>query len=241
MSLEALGIRSGEDVQHRQRAQLADYPPACHLPLAEDLLRRAAPIIVSEVVPNLTNYPVRWNPGSFMVFPLGMHDHLGSLRLHVWTAGLRETSHGPNIHEHGWHLSSLVLAGPYTDNLYQLEQVQKPPGEEGLLRLYMTERGQGGHDALTTDGALVGPRIIAERSIPQGQIHHIEAGVYHFTTVPLDRLVVTLVVDSPAFVEATGVLLDRGSPTKINRRRISVERSHVLLTREQILRHHSLK
>ncbi|OGH24078.1 MAG: hypothetical protein A2698_00550 [Candidatus Levybacteria bacterium RIFCSPHIGHO2_01_FULL_42_15] len=244
-SLEAFGIKLGSDAQHRLMVDIGDFPPGDHFNRAASFLTETSSVVLKEIVPHLEDYPGRWNPGSFMVFPLGLHDELGSLRLHVWPAGLRETSYGPNIHEHGWHLSSLVLVGHYSDNLYKLEHASvvdsgASRAKADLLRLYMTKRNTGGQDALITDGTLVRPKIISERQIPEGQIHHIEAGAYHFTTIPLEQLVVTLVVDSPAFVDATGVLLDSNRPAQIDRRRIQVKHSHVLLAREQIMRHHGL-
>jgi len=244
--LQELGIRPGQDVQHRQKADPRDFPAASHLDKAASFLEVASPLVLREVVPHLDDIPARWNPGGFMVFPLGLHDELGSLRLHVWAAGVpRQTDQGPNIHEHGWHLSSKIIAGPYTDNLYKLDQAalldsETLVNEDGLLGLYMTRRNAEGQDSLITDGTLVRPKLIAERSVPEAEVHHIEAGVYHLTTIPLEQLVATLVVDSPAFVESTGVLLASTKP-QIARNRRMVDRSSAMLAREQIMVHHGLR
>jgi len=112
--------------------------------------------------------------------------------------------------------------------------------EDGLLGLYMTRRNAEGQDSLITDGTLVRPKLIAERSVPEAEVHHIEAGVYHLTTIPLEQLVATLVVDSPAFVESTGVLLASTKP-QIARNRRMVDRSSAMLAREQIMVHHGLR
>ena len=240
--LEGLAVRSGEDTQHRMLAEPQKFPQETHFPLAEKLLTKAAPIVLEKVVPNLEDFPGRWNPGGFMVFPLGIHEDLGSLRLHIWPAGVpRETEQGPNIHDHGWHLSSRVLAGQYADTIFELKDVSPSDIdglniEKGLLRLYQTKRNAGGQDTLVTDGTIVKAISIADRQVVEGQIHHIPFGVYHKSDIPVDRLTATLVLDSPAFVGSTGVLLNSDMPV-IARSRREIDRSSAILAKSQLMQY----
>lgn len=240
-TLETLGIKPGNDEKHAIMANIEDVPAADFFEQAERLLDTAAPLVLDTVVRALENYPGRWNPGGFIVFPLGLHSTLGSLRLHVWPAGFtRETAQGPNIHNHAWHLASRILVGRYTDRLYQLET--QPPVNvsesnltlHGFSRLFTTRRNGNGQDDLLQDGRLVRPVPILDRSVPAGQTHTIEAGVYHITTIPVDELAATLVVDSPAFAMTTHVLLN-DARSEIDRKREIVDATTVALTKEQLL------
>src|SRR3989344_4544091 len=145
--LEELGVKPGNDMQHSRMADLSLFPPDNFFEQAEILVTKASPIVLGKVVPHLEDYPGRWNPGGFMVFPLGIHHVLGSLRLHVYPEGMpRNTPQGPNIHNHAWHLFSNVLVGSYTDTLYALEPSGRTTDPEaiypgsGLLRVFETRR-----------------------------------------------------------------------------------------------------
>lgn len=219
-SLEALGIKSGHDVQHLLKINPNLLLASEFFDQANSLLGKASPIVLEEVIPNLEKYEGRWNPGGFMVFPLGVHDNLGSLRFHVYPKGIpRETQQGPNIHNHAWHLFSSVLVGHYRDTLYKLENqgiITDPNSklaEKGLLRLFQTRRNPGGKDVLVTDGTVVRPVPVLNREVPAGKIHTIEANIiYHMTTIPVEQLTATLVLDSPAFADTTDVLINSASP-----------------------------
>lgn len=232
-ALENLGVRPGNDEHHGLMA--AEVMSAEHFfRQSNEWLEQVAPHILEEVTPGLEEYPGRWNPGGFMVFPLGIHE-LGSVRLHVYPAGLRETSQGPNIHNHAWHLSSRVLAGNYTDTIYDLEDREDDPGSgHELFGLYNTSRKPGGLDSLVGTGRIVEAVSAKEREFSAGQIHNIDAGVYHLTTIPDDMLAATLVLDSPAFINTTGVLLKSRQP-EIARRRLAVEATDVLTAKQQLL------
>lgn len=240
--LEGLGIKFGSDVQHSVMADLRLFPAEDFFEQAEILVARASPIVLREIVPHLEDFPGRWNPGGFMVFPLGLHDVLGSLRLHVYPRGIpRETAQGPNIHNHAWHLFSRVLVGSYTDTLYALERIRRATDpeaahpESGLLRVFETRRNPGGRDRLVTDGALVRAVPLIDRQASAGQVHTIEADVvYHLPTVSPEQLTATLVLDSQAFAVSTHVLLDSAS-LRIDRTRTPVDRSSALLAKAQMM------
>lgn len=236
-SLEALGVKPGTDEHHglmSEYIQAEDFFKAANV-----WLEKASPVVVNSIFPHLEDYFGRWNPGGFMVFPLGMHEDLGSIRLHVYPLGIRETSHGPNIHNHAWHLASKVLAGNYVDVIYDLEDQgivtnYDPLNQDNLFRIFSTRRLPSGQDELVTEGRVVRPVPTLRRSVSTGSTHNIEAGIYHLTIIPDDELTATLVVDSPAFTNKTGILLATGQE-RITRNRLIVDEASILLAKEQLL------
>lgn len=253
-SLEVLGFKSGHDVQHLQRIDPGVLLAGNFFDQATILLEKAGPMVLEEVVPHLEEYEARWNPGGFMVFPLGVHNVLGSLRFHVYPRGIsRESDQGPNIHNHGWHLISKVLVGHYKDKIYDLENQgvvmgsSSQLGERDLLRLFRTRRQVGGKDILVTDGTVVRPVPILNREVPAGKMHTIEANIiYHLTTIPEEQLTATLVLDSPAFVDTTDVLINSASPQlsgvqiesaliEIARSRRDIDHATVVLAKAQLM------
>jgi hypothetical protein len=251
-SLEVLGFKSGHDTQHLQRSNPQILVPNRFFDQANALMEKAEPIVLDEVIPHLEQHPGRWNPGGFMAFPLGVHDVLGSLRFHVYPRGIpRETDQGPNIHNHGWHLFSRVLIGHYRDIIYSLENQGRVTDtnynleERGLIRLYKTERKPNGLDFLVTDGTVVRAVPVDNKDVSAGRYHTIEANViYHLTTIPQDQLTATLVLDSPAFVYSTDVLISSASPQltesnsgieEIARQRRNVNFTTAVLAKNQLM------
>lgn len=239
--LEALGIRHGSDVKHSHLADPRQFEPGRYFDNARTLLIQVTPIVLERVVPKLEEYAGRWNPGGFMVFPLGLTEDGSSLRLHVSAAGMRrDVLNGPFVHNHGWHLASRVIAGEYSD---QIIDVQSQPDatatdpSNGLLRLYETRRGEGGLDQLVTDGTLVKATPIEERTVHAGEFHTIEAiTIYHLPTTPSEQLAATLVLDSPSFTKTTHVLLDNSKPVTVERQRRALEPESVEIAKEQLSR-----
>lgn len=240
-SLEALRIKQGRDEQHSHLVNYRDFAAENFFEVATNLLEKATPIVLRDIIPNLEEHSGRWNPGGFMVFPLGLIEGLGSLRLHVWPAGLtRQTSHGPDIHNHAWHLISKVLSGNYSDTLYRIEQekIADPDDrndKKSLLRVFRTRLNSDGKDILISDGTFAKPIPVMKRQISAGRIHTIKAGDHHLTTIPPEQSTATLVLDSPAFGETTDVIFD-SSATQIARSRQLVERSSAILAKKQLLK-----
>lgn len=237
-TLEALGIRPGSDERHlimAENLQAKDF-----FRDAEALLNEAAPTVLEQVVPHLEEYKGRWNAGGFMAFPLGMHDELGQLRLHVWPKGIeRENSEGPNIHNHGWYLSSRILAGVYSDTLYRRENHgivtdQELIKTEGLLQVFETRRDPDGHHALTSEGLFARAIPISTREVSAGGTHRLYLEMYHVTTVPVEQLAVTLIMDSPAIATTTQILIN-SARIKNGRSRKVIDLSEILLAKEQIM------
>ena len=238
--LEAFGIGAGNDQEHRLLVDYDQLLAENYFGQAEELLETVSTTVLSGVVPHLEDYEGELQPGGFMVFPLGLH-RLGSLRLHVWATGLdRESDRGPNIHNHAWLLASLVLAGTYSDIIYEAQNINASDHDSEALgirlaRLFRTMRNAKGEDVLMNDGTHVKPIPILERHIPSGQIHRIERDVYHVTTIPKEEFAATLVLNSPAFAETTNVLSDN-SNSEIVRTRIALDLESKLLAKEQLLK-----
>ncbi len=237
-NLEAFGIRPGNDKRHLIMAvnlQAEDF-----FRDAEVLLSDVALTVLEQVVPNLEAHQGRWNAGGFMAFPLGMHDELGQLRLHVWPKGIeRENSEGPNIHNHAWLLSSRVLAGVYSDTLYRVEDHgivtdKELIKTEGLLQVFETRREPEGHNALITEGSFMKPIPILNRETPAERTNRTYLEMYHVTTVPVEQLAVTLILDSPALATTTKILID-SARIKSGRSRKVIDLSEIVLAKEQIM------
>ncbi|WP_124853465.1 hypothetical protein [Micromonospora arida] len=127
----------------------------------------------------------RWHPTGFAVFHLGDLGAEQKLRLHIWLAGHRPTlANHPHIHSHHWELDSLVLAGTYTDILFQIDT------ENGMP--YFLHEYADGHSV--TPRGVVKLRQVAHRTVHTGKFHHIPIGVLHETRVPADASVATLVI-----------------------------------------------
>lgn len=217
-ALSEFGVTTGSDEQHAWLADAAEFDQQEFFTAANELLEEISPAVVGEVVPRLEAYSGRWNPVGFLVFPLGLHETLGSLRLHVWPSGMRKSSaHGPNIHYHAWHLASKVLAGTYQDTIYDINEPTLSEADQALFLYELKSRAKG-WDVMGTDGSKVIARPVQKRRVEEGEIHTIEAGYFHLPKIPLSELVATLVIDSPAFSDNTGVLID-GSGGEISRQR----------------------
>lgn len=237
ISLADFDIRSGSDEQHLQNSTRRILSSAEFFKQAGDVLKVIGPRVLEEVTPELETYQGKWNPGGFMVFPIGVHEELGSLRFHVWPEGItRESSQGPNIHDHAWFLRSEILLGTYKDTLYGIEDVGSATEglTEGTFGLYETARNAGGHDILAKTGRLVKPVPLGDREIEAGGSHDIDLGMYHITTIPDSELAVTLIFDSPPFGPTTRVLIP-STEREIGRVRRPVDRESALLAKTQIM------
>lgn len=217
-----------------------------------EILEPAGEIVASEIIPNLEQYYGRWHPTGFMVYPLGEHPELGSLRLHVWPEGLRVRDsnwdkrkvgdiYDGDIHNHGWNISSLAIAGFYSDNFYEIETLpdknvfDEEVASRGLFRVFEVSYAGENPEALTTDGTTVKAHLDEQRTVQAGELHEIEAGPFHAPTVPEDTLGATLVFSSHRVIPEGPQVLIGGSlgPIVGNRQDISDEEK--LLAKKQII------
>lgn len=243
-SLQALGFRTGHDIQHANLTNGRLMPAHVFFEKADDVIERAAPIVIEEVIPHLEDFPGRWNPGRFMVFPLGIHAELGTLRFHIYPDGEPEnTGNGPFTHNHGWDLYSRNIVGdPYTDIIVDLigqgiiTDPDFKPGEKGLFRLFETRRSPAGRDVLVTDGSVVKAVPIRERVVPVGSSHTIVADtVYHKPTTSFTGISATLVLDSHSISSTTRVLLPSNEP-RMDRQRRTVTKDEAQRAKGQLMR-----
>lgn len=210
--LRKFGVLSGEDLQHANQARLSDYPHVQFAEQATHFLEEISETVRGNVRDILEKVPGKWNPGGFMVFPLGLLEDGSSVRFHVWAQGLeRKTDQGPNPHDHALHLSSRVLAESYTDDIMVANELDEIGGTSlsqlDIYGRYSTHRGKDGRDSLVYDGTLVRAEVMQRRTFKEGETHHIPFGDYHFAPIPKDQLLATLVLDSPSFKNSSGVLL----------------------------------
>ncbi len=238
--LEAFGIRPGQDVRHGAFADPREFEPQRFFDQALPLLEKVSPVVMEDIVPALAEQPEkpRWNPGGFIVFPLGLTEDRSSLRLHVSPKGLsRAVLDGPFIHNHGWQLASRVIGGTYSDIIFQVQKISPEEAEvtgDDIFQLFETQRGEGGKDNLVTNGTLVKATPIQERKVSAGNTHTIEAvTVYHLPTTPADEFAATLVLDSPAFMPSTHVLFARNYQPK-ERVRKQPSRDEIEMAKEQL-------
>ena len=198
-----LGFETGNDLAHEE---LVDFmEPEEYRDKAYKMLDGVHGIFES-LVEQIDDFADRWNPNGFMVFPLGVHRTLGSLRLHVYPErDSKELQSDPEIHSHAWHLASLVLgSGDYRDYTFALND-EPSRDSQTPHRVYKSRRGEDGVDYQTSDGTDVFPEITETRVIPPGQKHFIPAGLHHapiHSKLPTS----TIVLDSHAFSPLTEIV-----------------------------------
>lgn len=148
-----------------------------------------------EVITDLDQYPARWHPTGFMVYQLGIKPDLGMLRLHIWPAADRKTgSSGDTIHDHAWHVASLVLRGVYHDEIYEVEPAdEQPDNNEEVYRVLDTNYGAVQQNPLLGNGRQVRITATTDRRIAESEFHSIEPGIFHKPIIPIEQAVATLV------------------------------------------------
>ena len=207
---------------------------------AEHLLRHIEPEVRSDVVPKLEQFEGNWHPLGFMSWKLGTIAGVGTLRLHTWPAGLRrESTRGPKIHDHAWHLSSLIMEGVYTDTIFDVQEVGKILPEEeriqkSLLRVFRPVLKETSA-ALKTDGTCAIATATENRSYEAGTTHRIPIKVFHITDIDPDKMATTLILESPPINGHTRILMDTPmDPLRDPKHVIPVE--DALFAKEQIIR-----
>lgn len=217
------------------------------------VLPEIADRVVSDAVSLIDTIYGRWHPTGFMVFPLGVHESLGTLRLHIWPEGVRQRHlkgrgylgdgiFDGDIHNHMWHISSLSLAF-YCDRLFNIERlVEDVPLEKSidradLFRVFRVAYSANVPEGLRTTGACVVAHPEINREIPAGQMHQIESGQFHAPTVPSDAFGATLVLNSPRIGNDGPDVLIGGTSEPIIRNRTDVSPDEARRARDQFLFH----
>lgn len=241
-TLEKFRIMPAQDAAHVLSVDSSALPPHRFSEKAFQTLDSLSAEVIGEVIPNLENYSGRWHPNGFMVFQLGTNTDLGTLRLHIWPNSFREMSEKANadtIHDHAWHLSSKILAGVYRDELYDVSEVSSQISEEeraqqGLLRVFRVNYDPNLPDSLVTDGTFARPILREHRNVSSGGHHFIEAGVFHKTTIPEDKLVATLVLNSPTIQKTGPRILINGPAEAFSTPRKAISREEVMAAKSQV-------
>jgi hypothetical protein len=163
--------------------------------------------------------PARWHPNSFLVFDLPFTSSWGQLRMHIWPAGARVVrGWGPTVHRHGWHLASRVLAGNYSDLLYE-DSASAPAGSGWrLTHAFTVDVDPIEPDMIKPAGSIFYLRERERRQVEAESFHYIPAGVFHDTVVPLDTFAATLVMRSRSTAISSLALDDQQAPVRTYRR-----------------------
>lgn len=217
---------------------------------AEELLLKLGDVVRSEVIPNLEQYDGRWHPSGFMVYALGAHPELGSLRFHIWPKNLRRRLikgrgemndiYDGDIHNHAWNITSLVMEY-YSDNFYDIKTVDegnltdKEVNDKGLYRVFNVRYGEDARQGLMTDGKVVEAVITKQREARKGDIHTIDTSIFHAPTIPVDVLGSTLVFDSFRLHANGPDILIGGTTDPIFDARREVSKEDAILAKNQLL------
>lgn len=242
-SLEQFGIHTGKGPASLQQSERGHLPVQDFFDQAVDLLPAIDETLKSDIVPNLEQHDGRWHPSGYMVYPLGTHSELGSLRFHIWPNGmrLREDREGPvrDVHDHVVHIASIAAKGTYSDNIYRVESHGNNMSDEevaanGLLRVFTPPSDKSGSEAMTTDGRVVRAHEIGRRVVPEGDTHTIEVGVFHAPTIPEDEIAATLSFSSFRVGLAGPHILAGGSTEPIVGRKRLVTPDEATMVKEQL-------
>ncbi|MGH7196731.1 MAG: hypothetical protein ACREGJ_03115 [Candidatus Saccharimonadales bacterium] len=243
ISLEQYDIQPGRGSASLQQSERGHLPVGEFFDQAVDLLPAIDETLKSDIIPSLEQREGRWHPSGYMVYPLGTHPTLGSLRFHIWPAGmrLREDREGPlrDVHDHVVHIASIAAKGTYSDNIYRVEAHGSGVSDEevaarGLLRVFMPPSDKSGSEAMTTDGRVVRAYEIGRRVVPQGNTHTIEVGVFHAPTIPEDEIGATLSFSSYRVALAGPHILVGGSTEPIVGQKRLVTPEQAAMVKEQL-------
>ena len=143
----------------------------------------------------------------------------------------------PPIHNHGFNLHSLVLAGEYREARFEVSMsqnvhkngtnIQKP-----MLTYMVKSDGQNNEDLIILSGEKLyaSAKLGVERYGP-GETHSIPIGEYHATLIPKNRFCATIAVMGPRQEKFVDRLLGRASfdPSKRVRESISPDDTRLLI------------
>ena len=252
-SLEEFGVYSSgaEALQHDDANTTT---PEQFFDQSQSLLGRLALVTMEDIVPNLRDHYGRWHPSGFMVYPLGTHKELGTLRLHMWPKGHRQREmkgHGElpddicdgDIHNHAWHISSVVLDGVYTDSMYDVKKVgalndgvydEAEVARRSLWNVFQVQYRQGDQpEGLYASGDVVDAAVRDMRQFGREDFHIIPAGPFHAPTIPEEVKSATLVFNSKRVFKGGPDILISGSASPVIGNRLDVTEDEAKLVEEQ--------
>jgi hypothetical protein len=131
------------------------------------------------------------HPNGFLVNTLDNNPDR-QLRLHIWPTGKFV---GLTPHSHPWHMTSLVLAGVYTEYIPDV-QIDALSQHELMGTSFNEDRKQTGNGYT---GQNVRFELGSAATYLAGQFHSLPAGEFHITPLPTTEPIITLVRTSPQF------------------------------------------
>jgi hypothetical protein len=155
----------------------------------------------------------RWHPYGFAVFKVGQIMDVGSLRLHIWSAGARVALRNhPPVHEHEWHLAGLVLAGTYVDESFEFGSADG--GSDEVVAIHTRDAT----DLFTPTGQHGRVHSYGRSLFSAGEIHFVEAGAYHASPIGLGSFAATLALTSAPVQPRRSIVGDATSAAREYRR-----------------------
>ena len=193
-------------------------------PVADPLARKLYTMIRNQAPPeqvrhilygefNIT-YRLKTAPGyiqanGFATFKLGGLDGDQLLRLHFWPAGLPDEGDTSGMHDHVFHLTSLVLDGngPMINTVYDV-----CPDKSSTLNLYEVEYTGPKTSRINTLGENFSGVAAKREIIPPSSYYTLGAGRFHTSRIAGDAEAITLLATSinpelsprPRFLAASG-------------------------------------
>lgn len=236
-SLEQFGIKPSHTTSPALAEERCGLGHAAYTERALRILQHASDFVVTELPGDLESFRSRWHPSGFMVYQLGTVVGLGMVRLHVWPNSERMISEkGDSVHDHAWHVASLVLRGSYSDTIYDLRREEVPSEEEriarGLLRVFDASYNPDASQVLTTDGTCVRILPVAQRIVRNQETHTIEPDVFHQPTLTSDQSVATLVLNSFRVHNNGPYVLIDGPPDAIPEVRQPLSEDDIAVTKQ---------
>lgn len=145
---------------------------------------------MADVINRAREVPVTWHPNGFVVFELGQRA-LGLLRLHIWPRGERPMRNDQaHIHTHVWDLCSRVLAGVYSERLYEVGA----DGEGVECDVADVDYARDRNTLMVRGKVVLSP--VSTVTVGPSEVHTVRAGVAHETVIPPGRFTATLLLTS---------------------------------------------
>lgn len=156
-------------------------------------LRRESDGLLSETLPALKSSQCTWHPNGFAVFHINDHHELGKLRLHIWpSSGRVGRAEAPPIHSHVWHLCSQILAGTYSETLYE----ESRSGSEQAATYHSADIDYLVNRDAFEPAESTHLRPTSKLTVTAGEFHTVQAGVPHETVIGENSFVATLLLTS---------------------------------------------
>ena len=154
------------------------------------------------VLANAASIEAVLHPLGFIYLPLSKQG-IRKVRCHIWpTREVERRDPLSAIHDHSWHLESLVLCGCLIDQQFTPEPSSATHGD---YQVWEVEYGDG-RDALVPTGEWIKIPHKHQREICPGQQYVLDPGTLHTTLIEGPRPVATIVVATETSAPSPRVL-----------------------------------